>query len=141
MTAIKRTVLLAVILTISAATYCLAQARHPDEPKVGDLYSINSSDGGSDGRFCVIRVLATREHDFYIRIYGDRFASRPRDVDLSQLSLRPHRGDGMVLVSIVRRYFKNSKPRFIKNVGPPTGEDLTFSEQWARVAPPPRDHP
>ncbi len=136
MTTVKRTVLLVVILTISAVTYCFPQARHRHEPTIGDLYSIASSDGG----FSVIRVLATRERDFYIRIYGDRFTSRPRDVDLSQLSLLPHGGDGFTHVSIVRRYFGNSKPRFIKNVGPPTGEDLTFSEQWARYAAPPPDH-
>jgi len=120
-----------------AARSALAEmCRSPREPVVGDLYSVTNS----DCTYGVWRVLATREHDFYVRIYGNRFATRPTQLELSQLT--PDLGrSGFTHVSIVRRYFGNSKPCFANNVGPPTGEDLAFSQMWARETSPPADTP
>jgi hypothetical protein len=129
--------LFVMILATSVVAGCATSLIAGRQPTIGDLYSV----ANSDGSFGVIRVLATRERDFYIRIYGDRFTSRPRDLDLSQLSLHPQGGGGFTHVPIVRRYFGNWEPHFIKNVGSPTGDDLTFSEQWARDAAPPPDNP
>jgi hypothetical protein len=130
--ALGRALLGLALLAISAASGCATR-----QPTVGDIYSV----ANSNGSFGVIRVLATRERDFYIRIYGDRFDDRPGDVVVGQLSLEPYGGDGFVLVPIVTKYFRNTNPRLIKNVGPPSGEDLRFAQEWARDAAPPPDGP
>jgi hypothetical protein len=52
-------------------------------PAAGELYSVETG----DGTFSIVKVLAFEDGIVHIRLYKNRFATRPEQVDTSQLSL------------------------------------------------------
>jgi hypothetical protein len=71
----------AIVLALGLFGLALSCRRSPDLV-VGGIYSI-----ADDGRFGVAKLLARDEGICHVRVYKQKFASRPEGVDPSKLSL------------------------------------------------------
>ena len=73
-----------ITLVIASLAAVLVACRNSSAKlEVGGLYSINNG----DGQFGVAKLLAHGDGICHVRIYAQKFATRPATVDLSTLSL------------------------------------------------------
>jgi hypothetical protein len=94
----------------------------------GDLYSIESGDGA----YSIVKILAVDDDIVHIRLYKNRFATRPEDVDTSELSLgsiQDEDGFGIGHLPISRSEFEAWDPQFLQSVGV-TEEELEGYRLW-----------
>lgn len=85
----------------------------PHQPRSGDLYSVDNSDGG----FRVIKILAVNPGSLEVCLYGNHFDDRPREIDAAALSLAPdegYEGPGFASLTVDPAMFAAWKPRFIQ---------------------------
>ncbi len=98
------------------------------ELKVGGIYSIN--DG--EGRFGIAKILALDEDAVHIRLYKNKFPSRPQTIDLNTLSLGTINDKDVIGIGhlpLSREGFINWQPVFIAEA-PVTKEELEGYEMW-----------
>ena len=96
--------------------------------KVGGLYSVTDGDDG----FRVIKILALDEKAVHVRLYKNRFPSRPQSVNQSELSLGrvdDAGGFGMGHIPMSRENFTNGQPIFIQQ-STVTEEELEGYQLW-----------
>jgi hypothetical protein len=100
----------------------------PESIDAGALYSVD--DG--EGFFRVAKVLIVDSGGVHIRLYKNRFETRPKNVDFSSLSLgsiHEKDGFGMGHLPLTHRAFREWDPVFIGNspVGP---DELEGFNEW-----------
>jgi len=101
--------------------------RHP-ELKVGGLYSVNDGEGS----YRVAKILALDDSAVHIRLYKNKYPSRPQTVDLSTLSLgsiNDKDGFGMGHLPLSRKAFANWQPIFLFQSAV-TDEELEGYRMW-----------
>lgn len=101
--------------------------KHP-ELKVGGLYSVD--DG--EGNYRVAKILALDDSAVHIRLYKNKYQSRPASVDASSLSLgtiHDKDGFGMGHLPLSRAAFANWQPAFLFQSAV-TDEELEGYEMW-----------
>jgi hypothetical protein len=112
---------IAILLNLACAM------KHP-ELKVGGLYSVN--DG--EGNYRVAKILALDDSAVHIRLYKNKYRSRPATVDESSLSLgtiHDNDGFGMGHLPLSRAAFANWQPAFLFQSSV-TDEELEGYEMW-----------
>ncbi len=118
---------LVVTLTLALIGLVFGCRRSPDVV-VGGIYSI--ADGS--GRFGIAKVLARDEGICHVRVYKQKFASRPEKVDPSELSLgtiHDKDGFGMGHLPLGDEAFREWQPVFILKT-PVTSEELEGYRMW-----------
>jgi len=116
-----------VVFFLVFASLSVACGMKNSELKVGGLYSISD-----EGGFRVAKVLALEEGAVHVRIYKNKFRSRPQTVDPSSLSLGSiddEGGFGMGHLPLSRQSFMNSQPVFIQQSSV-TEEELEGYKMW-----------
>ena len=101
------------------------------EPAAGELYSVETG----DGTFSIVKILAIDDDIVHIRIYNNRFATRPEQVDASQLSLGTlddQGGFGIGHFPIPLSEFEAWDPRFLQSEGV-TEEELEGYRLWQEM--------
>lgn len=94
----------------------------------GGLYSIEFG----DGTYSIVKILAVDDDIVHIRLYKNKFASRPEQVDSSELSLgtiQDEDGFGIGHLPISRPEFEAWDPQFLQNEGV-TEEELEGYRLW-----------
>ena len=71
------------LVVVGIATVMIACRKSSAKLEVGGLYSINNG----DGRFGVAKLLAYGDGICHVRIYAQKFESRPTTIEVSTLSL------------------------------------------------------
>ena len=100
----------------------------PPAYKAGDIYSI---DDGAE-KFSVVKVLAVDNEMIHIRIYKQKFSSRPSSVDPKILTLgTPSDSDGFGIghIPLDKNAFKEWEPELIMNI-PVTEDELEGYKMW-----------
>ena len=113
---------------LSLALLILACGGAQVEPVAGDLYSVETG----DGTFSVVKVLAAGDDLVHLRLYKNRFAARPQQVDPAELSLgsiQDPDGFGIGHLPIPLSEFDAWGPRFLTNE-PVTEEELEGYRFW-----------
>jgi hypothetical protein len=80
--------------------------------KAGGLYSVE--DGG--GRYAIAKVLLVERDGVHVRLYKNKFPTRPAQVDFSSLSLgtvHDKDGFGMGHIPITHNQFRHWRPVFV----------------------------
>jgi hypothetical protein len=98
------------------------------EYKIAGLYSVISG----DGRYSVAKILALDEDAVHIRLYKNKFPSRPRTIDPSVLSLGSiydEDGFGMGHLPLSQEGFGNWQPVFLVQTSV-SDEELEGYEIW-----------
>ena len=106
----------------------VSSCRRSPELVVGGLYSI--VDDGE--RFGVAKLLARDDGVCHVRVYKQKFTSRPEKVVLSQLSLgtiHDKDGFGMGHLPLREESFREWQPVFILK-SPVTSEELEGYRMW-----------
>ena len=128
------TVLLIFLLSL---TLLLPSCGGPQvDAMAGDLYSIETG----DGTYSIVKVLAVDDEAVHLRLYKNRFPTRPDRIDTSELSLGSiHEEDGVFVpdedglgighLPIARATFEEWQPRFL-TVEPVTEEELEGYRLW-----------
>jgi hypothetical protein len=96
--------------------------------QVGGLYSVNDGDGS----FRIAKILMLEPSVVHIRVYREKFTSRPQEVDPTGLtlgSIRDPQGFGMGHLPMAPSAFLASRPVFVRQVGVEP-EELAGYEQW-----------
>ena len=96
--------------------------------QVGGLYSIDNGDGS----FGVAKLLAVDDSAAHVRVYKNRFAKRPTQVQPAELtlgSINDSDGFGMGHLPLQREAFLSWKPQLIA-VAPTTDEELEGYKMW-----------
>jgi hypothetical protein len=117
-------------LAISAIIILLnfACAMKQPELKVGGLYSVNDGEGS----YRIAKILALDDSAVHIRLYKNKYRSRPATVDASLLSLgtiHDKDGFGMGHLPLSRAVFANWQPVFLFQ-STVTDEELEGYEMW-----------
>ena len=115
------------LLATFAFTYSSCAMKN-SEPKVGGLYSV--VDG--EGRFRVAKVLALDDAAVHVRLYKNRFPSRPKTVDPSSLtlgSIDDREGFGMGHLPLAREGFAGWEPVFLMQSSV-SEEELEGYKMW-----------
>jgi len=73
------------LLMLLGLASCTPSSGDPRTPQPGDLWSVKTD----DGRYGVMKVLATDEGGVHVRLYSQRFDQRPASVNPSELALAP----------------------------------------------------
>jgi hypothetical protein len=102
--------------------------RLPDGLSAGDICSIESGSGG----FCIVKILTLEPGTVHIRLYKEKFASRPDLIDVTDLSLGTvHDEDGFGIghLPLSARNFAQWEPMIIghEEVSP---EELEGYNYW-----------
>ena len=119
----------ALLLALLAIHAC--RAGHQEAPtswRVGGVYSIDSGEGD----FRVAKILALDPGVIGVRIYKQKFATRPTTVEPSSLtlgSIHDRDGFGMGHLPIDEREFAAWKPQLLL-VQDVTGEELDGYREW-----------
>jgi hypothetical protein len=117
------------VFVLALSLFCVAASCHrSNDLVVGGIYSI--VDGG--GRFGVVKLLARDDGICHVRIYKQKFASRPEKVDPSELSLGTiHDKDGVGIghVPLGDEAFRAWKPVLILTT-PVTSDELEGYRMW-----------
>jgi hypothetical protein len=117
------------LLAALAFTYFgCAMNKNNSELKVGGLYSVNDS----EGTYRIAKVLALDEDAVHVRLYKNKFPSRPQTVDPSTLSLGSiddKDGFGMGHLPLSREGFANWQPVFISQTSV-SEEELEGYRMW-----------
>lgn len=90
--------------------------------KAGDVYSVDTG----EEKFSIVKVLAVEPAVIHIRVYKEKFTTRPKEVDTKKLSLgSPNDPDGFGVghIPLELNAFKEWEPELIKNE-PVTDEEL-----------------
>ncbi len=99
------------------------------ELKVGGLYSIDNG----DGRFGIAKILALDEMAVHVRLYKNKFSSRPQTVESDTLSLgggiSSGEDFGIGHLPLSQEGFANWQPVFISQF-PVTEEELVGYNMW-----------
>ena len=98
------------------------------ELKVGGLYSVNDGEGS----YRVAKILVLDDSAVHIRLYKNKYPSRPQSVDLSTLSLgsiNDKDGFGMGHLPLSRKAFANWQPIFLFQSSV-TEEELEGYKMW-----------
>jgi len=106
--------------------------RGPNDLIVGGIYS--TVDGG--GRFGIVKLLVREEGLCHVRVYKQKFASRPEKVDPSELSLgtvHDTDGFGMGHVPLRDEAFRGWQPVLILTT-PVTSEELEGYQMWKEAS-------
>jgi hypothetical protein len=98
------------------------------EYKIGGLYSVISG----DGNYSVAKILALDEEAVHVRLYKNKFRSRPQAIDPSILalgSIYDEDGFGMGHLPLSREGFAGWQPIFLTQTSV-TEEELEGYEIW-----------
>lgn len=96
--------------------------------KVGGLYSATAE----EGKYSIVKVLAIDTSAIHIRVYKNKFDKRPKNVDVSILSLGTiHDKDGFGIghLPLDKENFKQWEPKFIKQ-DKVSDEELEGYKMW-----------
>ena len=125
----SRGMVVALALTLACA---VLGCRRSHDLVAGGIYSI--AEGG--GRFGIVKLLAQDEGLCHVRMYKQKFASRPERVDPSELSLGTiHDKDGFGMGHLPLRYevFRAWQPVLILTT-PVTSEELEGYRVWKEAS-------
>ena len=116
------------VVTVAVVLLNLACVMKHSELKVGGLYSVD--DG--KGNYRVAKLLALDDSAVHIRLYKNKYPSRPQTVDSSTLSLgaiHDKDGFGMGHLPLSRKAFADWQPVFIFQSSV-TDEELEGYKMW-----------
>ena len=114
------------LAVVAGAIGCSAE---PDPVRAGALYSVTSEDGAY---FQVVKVLAVDPVGVHIRLYKNRFTTRPATVNFGSLSLgsiRDADGFGMGHLPLTHRAFAAWTPIYIAD-HKVEADELAGYEEW-----------
>jgi hypothetical protein len=117
-----------VFATLVAALSAFSCTTKAEPVRAGALYSVN----GGEGYFQVAKVLVTDATGVHIRLYRNRFETRPKDVDLLSLQLGSiHDRDelGMGHVPLTHRTFEAWQPVYLADSSV-TEDELEGYREW-----------
>ncbi|MEX2384165.1 MAG: hypothetical protein WEB59_06190 [Thermoanaerobaculia bacterium] len=126
-----RLALVGVLLGLLAVVAVVRSRRKPDiSARVGGLYSVESG----DRRFGVAKVLVVEAGIVHVRVYAEKFPTRPSSLDESTLSLGTiHDQDfGIGHLALQPAGFAAWQPALIKVV-PVKADELDGYEEWKRA--------
>jgi hypothetical protein len=108
------------------------------ELEVGGIYSVYDS----TGNYRVAKIVAVDSSAVHLRVYGNKFSSRPEKVDASMLSLgtsADQSNQGLNHLPLRLRAFAKWEPVFLYQE-PVTDEELEAFRTWERMDGTLRDH-
>ncbi len=96
--------------------------------KAGALYSVHNGDDS----FGIAKVLVVEKDGLHLRLYKNRFRTRPRSVEFSALSLgtvHDAGGFGMGHIPLTHRAFRAWQPAFLAE-SPVADDELDGYRAW-----------
>jgi hypothetical protein len=118
----------AILVCILISVFFLGCKSIPKEIQPGSICSIESG----DGTFGVVKVLVINDEEAHIKIYANKFAERPTEIDVKTLVMGSilDGGDfGIGHVPLERKGFDNWKPIEIAFEAV-TEDDLVGYKMW-----------
>jgi hypothetical protein len=103
-----------ILMVIFAALSSMFGCGNSPTFKVGALYSVEDGEGA----YQVAKVLAVEDQGVHVRVYKNRFSTRPTQVDITSLSIgtiHDKDGFGMGHLPLTHNAFSAWAPRFLKD--------------------------
>jgi hypothetical protein len=103
----------------------------PADPQPGSLYSVR----GDEGSFSVAKVLVVDDKGVHIRLYKQKFQSRPESLDERTLtlgSIHDPDGFGMGHLPLAREAFWRMEPQLIQ-VSTVKEDELDGYREWKQA--------
>jgi len=116
------------LVVVGLAAILVAYRKSAAKLEVGGVYSINNG----DGKYGVAKLLAYGDGICHVRIYAQKFESRPVTVDPSSLSLDKFDapdGGGLGHLPLREAGFLQWKPVFITKIAV-TADELDGYNMW-----------
>jgi hypothetical protein len=117
-----------IFTTFVAPLTAIACGTKSETIRAGALYSVY----GSKGYFQVAKVLATDATGVHVRLYRNRFTSRPSSVDFASLqlgSLHDKGGVGIGHMPLTHRSFTAWQPKYLAESAV-TEDELEGYREW-----------
>jgi hypothetical protein len=129
-TALRVALIVALLTLLAAAVIVVARPKSGFAAQAGGLYSVESG----DGRYGVAKVLVLEPGVVHVRVYAEKFPSRPTGLDETKLTLGTiHDKDGFGIghLPLQPAGFAAWEPALIKIV-PVGADELDGYEEWKR---------